>query len=333
MGVHTRRRILVAGAATAAAALAKPAVAQTLQEVPFGLPSVSLGAAMPRLTAETGCFAKNGLVCKFTLLDSAALATAALISGSVKAIQAGPGELVVAQANGHEVVALATAYGGMAQSLVLSKDAAAKTGVLPTAPLVERLKALKGLVIASASATASVTVALKLAAAKLAGVDIRFTYIAQNTYAAAMQRGAIDGFLGSAPYSTLAIARGQGVSWVNGPKRDLPYEFTPANAGLVMAMRDYCNANPDIAKRMVAAFADFSRLVEQQPEQVKATIARLYPDLDRPTLDLFFAAESQAWRAPPPTAADMEHEIRFVLESGAQIPNGDRLKPAAMIWP
>jgi ABC-type nitrate/sulfonate/bicarbonate transport system substrate-binding protein len=332
MGGQTRRQLLVAGAAGVMATLARPALAQSPTEFVLGLPSVSLGAAMPRLTAETGCFARNGLAPKFTLLDSAALSTAALVSGSIVATQAGPGELIAAQAGGHKAVAIATAYGGMAQSLILSKSAAAKSGVSLTAPVAERLKALRGLTIASASATSSVTVAIKAAAAKMAGVDVRFTYIAQNTMAAALQTGAIDGFLASAPYSTLGVAKGIGVAWVNGPKKDLPYEYTPANAGLLMVMREYCDAHPDIARRMIASFNDFGALVGAQPDKVKAVIARLYPELDPPTLDLFFNSENQAWRAPPPTAKDMAHEIRFVRDSGVPLPGLDKLDPAAMVW-
>jgi ABC-type nitrate/sulfonate/bicarbonate transport system substrate-binding protein len=288
---------------------------------------------MPRLTFEMGFFARNGLQVKMPVLDSAAVATAALVSGSVKAIQAGPGELVAAQARGQKAVAIAVAYAGFAQSTVISKAAAAKVKVSPTAPVVERLKALDGLAIASASATSGATVALRLAAAKMAGINIRWVYIAQSNYASAMEQGAIDGFIGSAPYSTLSVAKGLGVGWINGPGGDLPEEYTPANAGLVMVMRDFAESNPDVIRRLVASFADFSKAVAERPADVKATISRLYPDLDPPTLDLFYSTESRAWKAKPLTTKDMEHEIAFVKESGTNLPNLDLIQPAAMIFP
>jgi ABC-type nitrate/sulfonate/bicarbonate transport system substrate-binding protein len=287
---------------------------------------------MPRLAAEAGAYARAGLEPKFTLLDSAALATAALVSGSVAAVQAGPGELIAAQAQGHEAVAVATAYAGFAQSTILSNAAAAKVGVPPSAPIAERLKALGGLAIASASATSGATVALRLAAEKMAGVTIRWVYIAQSSYAAAMQRGAIDGFIGSAPYSTLAVAKGLGVLWVNGPGGDLPRAYAPANAGLVLMMRPYAESHHDFARRLVASFADFAQLVQREPGTVKAMIARLYPDLDPKTLDLFYATEGRAWTGGVPTVADMQHELDFVRGSGLPIPNSDRLDPAAMIF-
>ena len=217
--------------------------------------------------------------------------------------------------------------------MVLSKAAAAKVGVSPTAPVVERLKALEGLTIASASATAGATVALKLAAAKLAGVNVRFTYISQPNFAPAMERGAIDGFTSSAPFSTLGVSKGLGIMWINGPKGDLPSEFSPANAGLLMVMRGFADANPDIIQRLRAAYTEFSKAVEERPAEVKATIARLFPDLDPATLDLFYAQESRAWRFKQPAVEEMAHEIRFVKESGLSLPNLDRLDPATMIAP
>ena len=244
-----------------------------------------------------GFFAKHGLQMRMPVLESAAVATAALVSGSVRGIQAGPNELVAAQANGQKVVAIQIAYAGFAQTLVLSKAAVAKTKLSQTAPVVERMKALDGLLLASASATSSATVAIKVAALKMAGVNTRWTYIAQTNMQSALEQGAIDGYIASAPFSTFAIAKGLAVSWVSGPNGDLPVEYTPANAGIIMVMRDFAEANPDIIKRMMAAFADFSAAVEQKPDDVKATLARLFPDFDKPSLDLFFSTESRAWRA------------------------------------
>jgi ABC-type nitrate/sulfonate/bicarbonate transport system substrate-binding protein len=331
--LNISRREFAVGAAALAASSGRVA-AQAPVEVMFGLPSTSLGAAFPRLTFEMGFFAKHGLQMRMPVLESAAVATAALVSGSVKGIQAGPSELVAAQANGQKVVAIQIAYAGFAQTLVLSKAAVAKIKVSPNAPVVERMKALEGLLLASASATSGATVAIKVAALKMAGVNVRWTYIAQTTMQTALEQGAIDGYIASAPFSTLAIAKGLAVSWASGPNGDLPVEYTPANAGIIMVMRDFAEANPDIIKRMMAAFADFCTVVEQRPDEVKATVARLFPDLDKPSLDLFFSTESRAWRVKgPPTVAQMEHEIRFTKDSGVNLPNPQNLNAAAMVYP
>lgn len=323
------RRTVLAGAA--GLAFAGHASAQSGTEIVVGLPSTSLGAAMPRLTGEMGLYAKHGLQARQTLLESAAVATAALVSRSVQVIQAGPAELVAAQANGQKTIALGTAYAGFAQSLILSNAAAAKVGVAPTATVAARMKAIDGLLIATASATSGATVALKLAALKLAGVNVRFTYIAQANFISAMERGAIDGYIGSAPYSTLGVAKKLGVMWLNGPGGDLPAELAPANAGIIMMMREYADANPAVVKSVIAAYTDFSTAVRERPAEVKAVVARLFPELDQPTLDLFYASESKSWQFTPITVQQMAHEIRFVKESGTPLPNADKLDPVAMV--
>ena len=315
-----------------AAALAAPGIARGQeQEFVFGLPSTSLGAAMPRLTQELGLYARHGLKVRLPVLESAAVAATALVSGAVKVIQAGPAELIAAQDKGQKIVALGIAYAGLAQSLVLSKTAAAKVGVAPEAPLAERMKALEGLLIATTSATASATAALKLTAKKLGGVSVRFTYLPQPNFALALERGAIDGYIGSAPYSTFGVVRGLGVMWMNGPAGEAPREFTPANAGIIMAMRSFSEENADLIRRLRAAYADFTAMVEGRPAEVKEAIRKLHPDLDQQALDYFYASESRSWRFQPVTAEMMAHELHFVRESGMNLTNGDKLDPAAMI--
>lgn len=330
MKAHTRRTCL----AGAAAMLAAPSIvrAQGSPEVVIGLPSTSLGAAMPRLSHEMGLFAKNGLRTRLTVLESASVSTAALISGAVQLTQAGPGEQIAAQAKGQKVVCIGVAYSGFSQSLVLSTAAAKKTGLAPQAPLAEKLKALQGLTIATTSATASPTFALRRAAAKF-GVDVRFTYMTQPTFAAALERGAIDGFIGSAPFSTMSIARGGGVMWANGPGREFPDEAAPANSGLLLVMRDYAQANPEVIGKLVASCTQFAEMVVKQPDEMKAVVAKYFPDLDRATLDLFYASETSSWAFRPVTVAEMAHELHFIKESGVPIPNLDQIEPKALIWP
>ena len=64
------RRAFVAGAA---ASFVAPAVVkgQNSPPVVIGLPSTSLGSAMPRLTHEMGIYLKNGVQTRLTVLESA----------------------------------------------------------------------------------------------------------------------------------------------------------------------------------------------------------------------------------------------------------------------
>lgn len=98
-------------------------------------------------------------------------------------------------------------------------------------------------------------------------------------------------------------------------------------------MRDYALAHPDVVRALAAVFDDLGQALVAQPASVKAIVARLYPDLDGPTLDLLFAAEAPAWRTLPPTEADMVREIGFVTLSGVALPQIDGIVPSALLAP
>jgi ABC-type nitrate/sulfonate/bicarbonate transport system substrate-binding protein len=311
---------------------ATPGHSQALKEVTFGIPSASLGTALPRVTKEMGFFARNGIDPKFVFMDTANITTSAVVTGSVQMALAGPLELIAAQAKGLNVIAVATAYSGQANTLVLAKSVADKLGVSPSAPINERLKALDGLVLAGTSATNAASVAFN-SAAKAVGANIRFTYMAQSAMPAALDSGAVQGFFASAPFWTFPATKGTGVVWIIGARKEIPSQFTPVNASLLIMMGDFAKSNPELVKGIVAAFAEFGNAVEKRPGDVKAAIVKLFPDVDAKSIDLFFSTESSAWKGKPPTAADMAREIDFLKTSGLPIPQLDKLDPAKMVYP
>jgi len=322
------RAIVLGGALVHAAGVA----AQKPDEVSFGLASTSVAASAGRVAHQMGLFEKHGIEPKFTVMDNANATMAALVSRSVKAVVAGPGELVVAQGRGQKVVALATAYDGMAGTLVLSKAAAGKVGIAADAPVAERLKALDGLVIGVPSPTAVYTIAYSNAA-KSVGAAVRFTYMSQAAMPAAFDSGAIHGYVGSAPFWGIPILKGNGVLWISGPKRELPAQFAPSHTASLQVLRDFAETNPDLVKRLAAVFTDFSKAIAERPAEVKAAVGRLYPDLTPDALELLFASESEGWKTRPLTREDIMREIEFVRASGAPLPEIDKIDPRSLIYP
>jgi ABC-type nitrate/sulfonate/bicarbonate transport system substrate-binding protein len=314
-----------------AVALAGSAWSQAKRQVTIAISSPTIPAAGARIAKEMGLFEKHGLDAKITPMDNASVATMGLISGSLDFTTTGPSDIVVSQARGQDLVAISSVYGGFAGVLVLSKATVEKLKVSPTAPIAQRLKALDGLVIASPSATSTYTFAYK-SAAEAAGAKIRFTYMAQPAMVAALETGAIQGIIAGSPVYAKPIINGSGVMWISGPKRELPAEFTPANAVTVNTKREFATANPDVIKRMTAVFADLSKAVEDRPADVKAALSKLYPELDARTIDLLWATESLGFNAKPLTSADMAREISFVKSSGIPMPAGAKLDPDAMVF-
>jgi ABC-type nitrate/sulfonate/bicarbonate transport system substrate-binding protein len=315
-----------------ALALAGGAQAQSLRDVSIGLSSASLGTAGLRLAKELGIFAKHGLNPRFVILDSASATMTALISKSLDIAIAGPSELVAAQGHGQKVVAIGTTYGGFGPSLVLAKATAEKLGISPTAPASERFKALNGLVIGTTSATSVATVALA-GTAKAYGANVRFAYLAQPALPVALESGAIQGYISSAPFWAYPVIRGAGVLWASGPKGEFLPELTPSVTGQLAAMREFAAANPDLIKSVQAVLADLAIAIDQRAEEAKAAVGKLYPDLDAASLDLLFASESPGWKAPPPTVEQIKHEIAVMKANNIPMPQIETVDPAGLIYP
>lgn len=308
------------------------ASAQPLQEVKIGLSSASFATAPGRLSQELGLFAKHGLQPRFVSLESGAAAVTALISKSIDFALAGSGEFVSSNARGQNVAALLMVYGGSGGTIVLSKAVAEKLGVSHKAPVPERLKALDKLVFASPSGPSAYTVTLKNAA-ESAGANVRFTYMAQPAMPAALESGAIQGYISSAPFWALPVVRGTGVVWLSTPENEVPAKYTPASAITLQTMRAYAEANPELSKKITAVFVDFGKAVKERPDEVKTALAKLYPDLNAETLDLLFKSEALGWVSRPMTTDDVKRDIEFNKMSGAPLPQIDQVDPATMIYP
>ena len=289
-----------------------PLRSQQLTEVTIGIPAAGLATSSMRIAKEMGVFAKNGIDPKFVSLDNASLLTQALISGSIQLSAAGPSEVITAQAKNFKVIVIGTTYAGHANTMVLSKAVVDKLGVSLTAPVNERLKALDGLVIAGTSPTQAGALSFK-SASNAVGANIRFTYMAQPAMPAALESGAIQGFFSSAPFWTIPVAKGTAVVWISGPRKEIPAAFSPVNASVLETMRDFAESHPDLMKRLAKSLADFAQVVEERPADVKAAIARIFPELEKQTIDLFFenkfvGLQGKAAIGPGYGARDRVHE-------------------------
>ena len=234
------------------------AAAQPLREIQIGLSSNSFATAPLKIANEMGLFERHGLKAKLIVMDSGNLAASALISKSVDFTTVGSSELALAQGRGQKMVSIANVYGPFSGSLVLSKDTVAKLGVSPTAPVAERLKALNGIIIGTPSATSTYTLALK-GSADSVGTSVRFTYIGQPAMVAALESGAIQGFIAGAPFWARPVVSGSGVLWLSGPKGEFPSEFTPSSSMIVASMRDFAEKIRTLPEELLRYFPTSQR--------------------------------------------------------------------------
>lgn len=329
----TRREFAWLAATGIVSSLAVPRLSwgQSPRQVLIGLSSSSLGAAGYRLANELGLFKKYNLEPRFVIMDSGSAVTTALIAGSVQLALAGGGELVAAHARGVDIIAATNTYAGTSATLVLAKSVADKLSVKPDAPIADRLKALDGLTIATTSPTSSTTISYQTAA-KRQGAAMRNAFMAQPAMTAALESGAVQGFAAGAPFWAAPLLRKTAVLWISGPKGELPKDLQTATANHVQAMRPFAQANPDLMKAMDSIYQDLIRLCDERPDDVKAVIAKLFPDLDAATITMLFDMELYGWKAKPLTPPDIEKEIGFIRLSGVNMQGLDSIDPAKPIY-
>jgi ABC-type nitrate/sulfonate/bicarbonate transport system substrate-binding protein len=329
-------RVMVAKKHVAAAiaffGFAGTALAQTPTEVSIGLASRSFVSSGPRIADEMGLFARHGIKPKFSVIDGANGTLTALISKSIDVAMSGTPDAIAAQSRGQKVVVIANTCAGLSGTLVLSKAVVDRLPAAPSSPPSERLRALDGLTIASTSPTSSFTVSYN-GAAKAAGANVRFTYMALPAMVAALASGAIQGYIGTAPFWVQSMQKDGAVIWLSGPKGELPAEFTPASCANLQVTREYADAHPDTVRAIAAAEADYADAVEHDPAGLRAAISRLYPDLDAKTVELMLSVEAGAWKTRKLTEADMAHEIAYVKMGGANLPGIDHVKPGDLLFP
>jgi ABC-type nitrate/sulfonate/bicarbonate transport system substrate-binding protein len=325
-------QMLGAFAITAAIATTSPASAEELQRVDMALAGGSLIAAIPIITKDLGFFKDHGIDANFVMMDSSTAAATALLSDAVSFAFSGPGSLVAAQARGQDMVVVNSTYRGLGGTLILSDAAVKRSGITHDAPVEERLRALNGLVIATPSPTSTYTLAFKEAAAK-EKAEINFTFMAIPSMPAAFASGAVDGYVASAPYWLPPVIDGTGIAWISGPKAELPAEFAPAHTAVTLAMRSYTEANPETVNKVIAALKDFVTALDSRPDDIKAAIRKVFPDLDDKTLDLLFDSERAAWKAGAVTPEEIRHEVEMAVGTNTQIPATVRdIDPATMIY-
>lgn len=324
-------RSLVACVSTIAATclLATTLQAQTPRDVRIGLGSSSLISSSPTIAKELGLFEKNGINPALTTLESGNLATQALLSKSIDVAIIGPGDLILANGRGQKVVAIANIYEGLGATLVVAKSAAEKSQLTASSPLYDRIKALEGLVIATSTPTSPYTAAFK-GYAQAHGINLNFTYMAATAMSSALESGAVQATISSAPFWVQSVLNGSAVVWVSGPKGELPDENTPRSTLMLGMLKDYAEANPEVVRDIRGVFADFGKAIAEQPESVRATVDKLFSTMDDETRDIVYNSETHRWKTKPLTVDDIEHEIVFMKQMGTAIPEVD---PSELLFP
>jgi ABC-type nitrate/sulfonate/bicarbonate transport system substrate-binding protein len=329
-GPHRIVHALAVGGALLGLTMASGAAsAEEGKPVTLTVSSNSLAYGGLKIAQQAGLFEKNGIALKVIVSNSGNAATTALVAGSADFSGSGTSEVLAARVRGQDIVIVSNIFRGLSGSLVLARPVADKLGPKATASTEAKLKALDGLTIATPSPTSAYTHPVKSAAEALK-VKIKFVYMSQPAMVAALKTGAIQGFVGAAPYSLTPVTDGSGVMWLSGPKGELPAEVLPTSSACLQGSAKYVDSHPDIVKRMQAAFFDLKALIEKEPAKAKAALAKAYPKLKPSEIDAIFEEDSGSWTRPIMTPADIKQEIHIQASSGS-LAGVEKLDPAAVL--
>jgi ABC-type nitrate/sulfonate/bicarbonate transport system substrate-binding protein len=347
-GKVTRRRALVSGIGAVALALVVGACSSSgpasgsssassssgaapkpaaLTNVTLIIPSLSANQALGFIALKAGIFARNGLNVKTVNAGTGALAVEALTGGSGQFVVTGSADLFSAAKSGQHLYILAKASSGLSTQVVLTSAGVKKTGLTASAPLAQRIKALNGLTIASPSAASSWTAQAAKAAATQ-GATIKFTYVQENSMAAAMQAGKIDGLVAAPPWSTEALYAKTGTLWLSGPGGTFPGGYAVSSYGdpLVATTQAYGDAHPKVAAEFTKSILQAAALLSSQPAQAAGYVKQVaYPTMSQAEFNQVWAATVPLLHTPslslPSLTATLALDGDSSLDASAMYPS------------
>lgn len=221
----------------------------------------------------------------------------ALISGDVQFNAAAGTYQIGAIAAGRDILNVYNFFSRNLIGLVLSADAAKRTGVAADAPLKERLAALKGMNIGM-TRPGSLTDKQIRHLIQLGGLgenDVQVVAIGgPPNLLSAMDQGAIDGFVISVPYYEIAAKQQNAVVWVDNTRGDDP-SIDPFMMESLLTTREYAQAHPEIVRAMIRAMSRAVHdIATKSPEDVRQVVQGAFSGVDTETMLTGIAGVQQA---------------------------------------
>jgi ABC-type nitrate/sulfonate/bicarbonate transport system substrate-binding protein len=314
------------GSAASSAGAAAAGGTKSLGTVTLAMGSKSASMALAFIASEDGLFAKNGLTVKSVYTGTGALATAALVSGSAQFALGGGQGFFTAEASGQKFYMLAKGESGLGTQLVLTPAAIKKTGLTSSSTTAEKVKALNGLTIASASASSSWT-AQANKAADTQGATIKWTYVAETAMAAAIKAGNVDGLVAAPPWTTQVLANKTADLWLNGPDGTFPGGFAVPAYGdpLAATTQAYATAHPDAVKAFTKSLLEASDLVNSDPAKAAGYVKQVaYSTMSQAEFQQVWASTLPLLHSPTLTLSSLKTTLAL---------DGDPKLDASALYP
>ncbi|MBI2862589.1 MAG: ABC transporter substrate-binding protein [Chloroflexi bacterium] len=289
-----------------------------LTKVTIATPNTALIFLAAFLGRTLGYWQEEGLDVDWVVAGGGAQALTALVSSSADfSDNAFAPEVIKAISAGQKIKAVSIEQQRGSQILVLNKEIAQQRGVSQKSPLIDRVKALKGLTIATSSAGGANYQLLKALVAQGnldPERDITAAFIGDNAaIVAAMSQRQIDGFFQSPPPSMQSVANGDAIVLVSVPAGDMPQVGNQAQVGMV-AQEQTISGRPEVVDGALRVIWRTERFFSQDVAAAVKALRTLdfYAQIDEQTFRLSIeAVQGSVPKEPLITAEQFNDMVKY----------------------
>jgi NitT/TauT family transport system substrate-binding protein len=244
------------------------ASAQTLKKIKVTIPVPAFGFYPLYVGVDEGYFAKEGYDVEIVSTAGDGPDVDALISGSVEFSLSTPNRLLTAHEQGKSLLAVMTTANRMGIECLMNKAFAERSGLKPETPLAEKLKALKGQVIAGTRPGAFTYLTAALYASQ-AGLelqkDVKVIGVGgAGSMLAALENEQVVMACTASPTPELAEARGKSYQITKNLSGGDP-EYDDFMYQILYVRPDYAQANPEVVRGIVKGLLESIAYINHTP--------------------------------------------------------------------
>lgn len=307
------RTLVIPFVLLALATAASSTQAQQRSKVSVALADEAFYFVLQYIADGAGYFKEEGLDIDIVRASSGSRQVAIVMGGSADVAPVNMAVSLAANAAGSPLVNIANVYGKIPLVVVLSTDAINKTGISSGMAIDEKVKRLKDLRIGITS-PGSGTDQLIRTLYVTRGIDpekaVSLQPLGQGaTMLAAFERGAIDGFVFSSPFTQMVESRKLGRIVVN-PFIDEAPEFRGVSyMGLVTTRAALESRRPQL-RGLVRAYARALKLAQDRPGEARRFTRSAFPKIPD---DIYVSAFNESLTGLPPTIDLREDQLQRTL--------------------
>jgi NitT/TauT family transport system substrate-binding protein len=261
-------------------------------------------------------FADEGIDVEIVGLNSGTAMAAAIAGGGADVAPLAMTHAVTSGAQGGGLVATSALFNVYPNSVVLTKDAIAKSGITPGMPVDEKIKRLAGLTLGiTAPGGASDIQIRKMLLAR--GLDpdkaVKLQPLGnQAAMLAAVQKKAVDGFVMSSPVDEIAQQRGTGVIAIDPFAEPIP-ELAEVPYSVWGTSRATLQKRPAVIAASLRALTKAIKLAAENPEETLRVMRPQIKDVPPEAIDAVIEKYRHgAARTPVISPAQVEATVRWM---------------------